>query len=266
MKYVVSLSGGKDSTAMLLMLLERNMPVDEIVFCDTGVEFPDMYNHIKQLDDYIKQHYNKYITVLKADKPFEYWFTEHVKTAGKNKGQKGYGWASMRVRWCTKRLKSEVVSKYLKSIKDYKLYIGIAYDEPKRHQKIANNVIHPLYDWKITEQECLNYCYSKGFKFGGLYEIFGRTSCYLCPLQSVPDWRKLYFHYPHLFDYALRLEETNPDALLPNDYRLEELKDQFDFECKVGKEFKHYPRRDKRKIHEFKVKQLIEKARRKETQ
>ncbi len=36
--HVVSLSGGKDSTAMLLRMLEEEMPVDIILFCDTGME------------------------------------------------------------------------------------------------------------------------------------------------------------------------------------------------------------------------------------
>ena len=40
--HVVSFSGGKDSTAMLLRMLELGMPVDEIIFCDTTVEFPQM--------------------------------------------------------------------------------------------------------------------------------------------------------------------------------------------------------------------------------
>ena len=32
---VVALSGGKDSTAMLLMMLEKNIPVHSAVFFDT---------------------------------------------------------------------------------------------------------------------------------------------------------------------------------------------------------------------------------------
>lgn len=41
--YVVSFSGGKDSTAMLLRLLELGEPINEIIFCDTYKEFPQMY-------------------------------------------------------------------------------------------------------------------------------------------------------------------------------------------------------------------------------
>ena len=37
--HIVSFSGGKDSTAMLLRLLESGMPVDMILFNDTGLEF-----------------------------------------------------------------------------------------------------------------------------------------------------------------------------------------------------------------------------------
>lgn len=32
MKHVIQFSGGKDSTAMLLMMLEQGMTVDEIIF------------------------------------------------------------------------------------------------------------------------------------------------------------------------------------------------------------------------------------------
>ena len=32
---MVSLSGGKDSTAMLLRLIEEKRPIDLILFCDT---------------------------------------------------------------------------------------------------------------------------------------------------------------------------------------------------------------------------------------
>lgn len=48
--YVCSFSGGKDSTAMLLRLLEEGMPVDIILFCDTGLEFPQLYRHVDKVE------------------------------------------------------------------------------------------------------------------------------------------------------------------------------------------------------------------------
>lgn len=54
MNNIVSLSGGKDSTAMLLMMIERKIPIHSVVFVDTGWEFPDMYNHIELLERQIE--------------------------------------------------------------------------------------------------------------------------------------------------------------------------------------------------------------------
>ena len=51
---VAALSGGKDSTALVLRLLEEGRQVDEIIFCDTGLEFPQMYDHLEKLERYIR--------------------------------------------------------------------------------------------------------------------------------------------------------------------------------------------------------------------
>ena len=44
--HAVSLSGGKDSTAMLLLMIERGMPINMVLTADTGMEFPEMYAHL----------------------------------------------------------------------------------------------------------------------------------------------------------------------------------------------------------------------------
>ena len=44
MKYIASVSFGKDSLAMLLKLIELNYPLDEVVLYDTGMEFKCIYN------------------------------------------------------------------------------------------------------------------------------------------------------------------------------------------------------------------------------
>ncbi len=108
MKYIANLSGGKDSTAMLLMLLEKGMQVDYIVFADTGKDFPQMRDHLAKLELYLKEHHPEApaITYLKADYSFDYLMFEHEKTKGKRKGERGYGWATMFARWCTMALKT----------------------------------------------------------------------------------------------------------------------------------------------------------------
>lgn len=216
MKHIVSFSGGKDSTAMLLRMVEENMQIDEIIFCDTGKEFPGMYEHIKKVEQYIKRP----ITILKADKSFDYYMFEHEKTRGKNKGKKGYGWASGRCRWCTTLLKNNVVNSYLNKYKKegYVEYIGIAYDEPKR----IKDKKYPLVEWKMTEKDCLEYCYNRGFNWNGLYEHFDRVSCWCCPLKKIKEYRTLYIHYPELWK---ELEEMDQKTTIPfrSDYPSVEL-------------------------------------------
>ncbi|MGN1050412.1 MAG: phosphoadenosine phosphosulfate reductase family protein, partial [Selenomonadaceae bacterium] len=103
--HIVSFSGGKDSTAMLLMMLERGLPVDKIVCCDTGKEFPTMYEHWKKVESYT----GRKITILREERSFDYWMFEHIKTKGTRKGKKGYGWPNSLCRWCTKALKQEAL-------------------------------------------------------------------------------------------------------------------------------------------------------------
>ena len=188
MKHIVSFSGGKDSTAMLLMMLEKNMQIDEIIFCDTGIEFDEMYAHV----DKVKKNIGMDITVLKSEKTFEYYLFEHKKRSEKNKDI-GYGFPRMMTnRWCTSRLKTDLIKKHLKQYEDVKMYVGIAYDEPKR----LKNEIYPLYEWKITEQQALDYCFDKGYEWNGLYKKFSRVSCWCCPMQGLKELYNLYKYYP----------------------------------------------------------------------
>lgn len=198
MKHIVSFSGGKDSTAMLLMMLEKGMHIDEIIFVDTGVEFPEMYEHINKVEKYI----DRSITYLKAEKGFNYYFSEHIKTRGKRKGERGYGWALNKFRWCTLRLKLDVIHEYRKNL-NCCFYIGIAAGEAHR----AKDEKYPLMEWGITELEALQYCYDKGFDWGGLYEIFNRVSCWLCPFQSLKSLKGLYKHRPELWTKLKDMDE-----------------------------------------------------------
>ena len=43
-KHIASVSFGKDSLAMLLLLIKKKYPLDEVVFYDTEMEFQAIYN------------------------------------------------------------------------------------------------------------------------------------------------------------------------------------------------------------------------------
>ena len=45
MNHIVSFSGGKDSTAMLHLLLEQGVPVSHVVYFETEWDFPQMRAH-----------------------------------------------------------------------------------------------------------------------------------------------------------------------------------------------------------------------------
>lgn len=229
MKYIANLSGGKDSTAMLLMLLEKGMQVDYIVFADTGKDFPQMRDHLAKLELYLKEHHPEapQITYLKADYSFDYLMFEQEITKGQNKGRRGYGWASMRMRWCTGMLKKGVFGKFARENLDgeYVCYIGIAADEPQR-LKPDKHKTYPLADWGITEAAALNYCYSKGFDWGGLYTHFDRVSCWCCPLKNLRELKTLFIYYPELWA-ELREMDARANNQFRADYSVADLEEKF---------------------------------------
>lgn len=236
--YVVNFSGGKDSTAMLLRLLELGEQIDEVVNCDTYKEFPQMYQHIEKVRKVVEDKGIKF-TVLKSEKTFDYYMFEHQPNRKKDdyKGFSGYSWAGSRSRWCTSRLKIEVLDKYFRELnKQYKViqYIGLAADETERLERKNNqqeNHLHPLVDWGWTEQNCLNYCYALGYDWGGLYNHFQRVSCWCCPLQSLEELRKLRKFYPELWE-ELKKMDNNTWRQFRADYSVEELEKRFEFEEK----------------------------------
>ena len=209
---VLSFSGGKDSTALLFMMLEKGMPVDQIIFADLGMEFPQIYEHIELVKERIKP---LTIDVVKVD--FEYYLYKKPITRGPRKGQLGYGWPTFRTRWCTGR-KTEAIQNAVKN-HPFKMFCGIAANEHTR----GPNVEKPLVDWLLTEGDTLRYCYKLGFTFGGLYDIFERTGCFCCPLKGIADYKKLMKHFPDLWKRIKQLHKQQHKETFTLRHTIEEL-------------------------------------------
>lgn len=218
---VCSFSGGKDSSAMVLTLLENNEPIHSLVFVDTGFEFPALYSHIEKFEKYV----GIPIIRLNFSTSFESLMTKHVISRGKHKGQAGYGWPRPNARYCT-TYKTNAFDKYkrneLKGIA-YNECIGIAYDEQNRAKK---NKRYPLIEYQMTEKDCLHKCYENGFYYDGLYEKFDRLSCYLCPLKKLKEYEIIYKEFPELWE-KMRLLDNSCINEFRIDYSLKQLEDRF---------------------------------------
>jgi len=204
---IISLSGGKDSTAMLLMMLEKKIRVDHIVFFDTEWDFPEMIKHIDKLEKYI----GREIVKLK----YKISFNEAIKK---------WGFASFKRRWCTDR-KVKTINKFCNKFEPFTKYIGFAFDEQQRIKKTMG-YCYPLVDWKVTEEDALKYCYNKGFDWGGLYKHFRRVSCWCCPLQPLKELKELWLYFPEYWQRLLKMQ-TQSSYQFRLDYTLEELDERF---------------------------------------
>lgn len=240
--WVLSLSGGKDSTALGLEWLTRHKvdpltyPLNEVIYCDVWMEFPAMVEHINRLEKIFTDAGIKF-TRLKSEKSFEYLMFDHWPNFRKNKEirNQGYSWPGPRSRWCTTKLKIDLLDKYMNDLqRRFTVFqlIGLAADEGYRLERKNNqnpSHFHPLMDWGWTEADCLKYCYEHGFDWGGLYEIFHRVSCWCCPLQSLEELRKLRKHFPDLWAKLIDMEHRTWRKFRA-DYTVDQLEIRFQFE------------------------------------
>lgn len=196
--YVASVSFGKDSLCMLLMLIEKEYPLDEVVFFDTGMEFQAVYNLRDKIIPLLQGKGIKY-TEVKPEKSFEWNMFERPVTKKDGTKSKGYSWCGGRVRWMTSQ-KTVLLDKILG---DSIQYIGIAYDEAKRVKDCPKRR-YPLVEWKITEREALEYCRAKGYNWIegdiDLYDVLDRVSCWCCTQKNLKELRNYYLHLPEYWE------------------------------------------------------------------
>ena len=100
-------------------------------------------------------------------------------------------------------------------------------DERKRADKVKDeHYLHPLITWAMTEKDCLEYCYEKGYHWGGLYEKFDRLSCWCCPLKNLKELRVLYHDFPDKWEELKDMDRRTYRKFRP-DYTVEELEEKF---------------------------------------
>lgn len=237
MRYVASVSFGKDSLAMLLLILEHKLPLDEVVFYDTGMEFNSIY-HIRDQVQNILNSSNVTFTELHPKMDFEYMmFEKPVKHRDGTTGF-GYSWCGGLCRWGT-RQKINEIDKYCS---DAIQYVGIAADEMHRMGKEKSDYKRfPLIEYGMTEDECLSYCRSKGFKwiedgvYGpiDLYSILDRVSCWCCCNKNLKELRNIYYYLPEYWNRLECLQRKTSRPMKGIGKSVFDLGKRFELECRT---------------------------------
>ena len=223
MKYIASVSFGKDSLAMLILIIKNKLPLDEVVFYDTGMEFNAIYNIRDKVKIWLNQLGIKY-TELKPSMDFKDKMYSYPHKSRKGDLKQGYGWCGGVCRWGTGE-KLKTIDNYCKKSHQY---IGIALDEKLRLERLkGTNKSAPLADFGYTEKMALELCYNEGFNWNEngieLYSILDRVSCWCCRNKNLKELANYKTYLPDYFNKLIELENIIGEPMKKPIY----LKDRF---------------------------------------
>ena len=214
MKYIATISGGKDSVTMCDLLLKKKNHIDYIVFTDTLLEFKLMYPYIEKVKAYFKSRYRvaeKKFIILKPNTTFEEWCfgtikKDNAKRVGAIRGIPSSTEAGI----CYWRRESKIypMERFVKTLNDeVTFYIGYTLDE---NRSIANTekitYEYPLQNiFKMSERDCQQYLINQEME-NPLYKYFSRTGCGVCPFQSDRAFFQIYKHFKEDWEYMKWIE------------------------------------------------------------
>lgn len=220
MKTYLSWSGGKDSTASIILCYEKGIHIDEIVFCEI------MFDHKRNISGEDPEHidwvYNIAIPIIENQFGYKvkvirpendyYSLARHVIKRSRN-GWNGYVYGFVQGGFCfmNSEAKVDALKKYDKSLTgEYQKIVGIAYDEPKRLERLkGTNKISVLADYMIVENQTYDMC-KKYNLLSPIYKNGSRGGCWFCPNKNLKGFAKLKKNYPLLW------EELREISKLPN--------------------------------------------------
>lgn len=195
-RHILSLSGGKDSTALAIYMRDKITDV-EYVFCDTGEELPETYEYLEKLEAFL----GKPIEYLNPDRPFSHYLEIYRGVL-----------PDARTRWCTRMLKLKPFEKYVGDELVIS-YIAIRADEMNRKGYISSkpniSTVYPFIDAGITREDVHKILEESGIGLPEYYKWRSRSGCYFCFFQQKIEWVGLLENHPELFEKAKKFEMNN---------------------------------------------------------
>lgn len=195
--YHFGISGGKDSTALLLWAIhESGYDKRRIIasFCDTGNEDEITYDYIRMISREVHP-------IQWLYPPLDFY------ALAKKKGR----FPSARARFCTQYLKMEVTQKYIKQVMRYCpviLHSGVRAEESEARSKLSDRgfddyyaceVYRPLLNWSIDE--VWSYLSKYNVPRNALYDYGARrVGCFPCVMSSKKEIEIIANKFPDRID------------------------------------------------------------------
>lgn len=219
---IVSFGGGTNSTAMIIGMYRRKIPIDLILFSDTGGEHPHTYKHVSRFNEWLKIHGLPQITVVRnVDKEGNVFTLEEECLKSHSLPSIAYGWKK-----CSLKHKIGPQDKYCnhhpeckeiwKTGKKINKYIGYDAGEVRRKehafaidlQDKKYKKIYALIDWDWYREDCIKAIQEEGL------ELPGKSSCFFCPSMKKTEIKALRRDYPELFNRAITIEDNAQNQLI----------------------------------------------------
>lgn len=203
MSEMISFGGGVNSVAMTIMLVEDGWR-GPIVFADPGAEHPDTYCYMQMFErDWLFPRGLSVLQVSPDSTPNLYPKSYRMDILTKCELKQIV--PIMLNRWCTTEYKRRPLTKWAKQNSITVQYLGIAAEESRRAKFSERGGIfleYPLIDEDINREQCKQIIRGAGLP------VPPKSGCWLCPFQTLKQWRALYDLRPDLFALALELDNA----------------------------------------------------------
>ena len=220
MLYILSWSGGKDSTASIILAHENNEPLDEIVFCEVMYDKVNKISgenprHIKFINEIARPRFESWgykVTILRSDKDYLDIFNHIIEKPRIHADHKGkrYGFPGIGMCGIQRDLKLKPINTYIKNLScPVTQYVGICCNESKRLIRLKNaNRVSLLEKYGYTEEMTKMKCLEYGL-LSPVYELSKRGGCWFCPNAKLEEQREIKKIYPDTWRQFVNLERQD---------------------------------------------------------
>lgn len=218
MLYFHSWSGGKDSTASVILDHIHALPPSKIIFSEVmfdkrrGIsgELAEHIAFVKESAIPLFQEWGYEIEIVHSDKDYlDIFYHTRFKSSKPERNGKYAGWLIGGRCEANRDLKIKPIKEFFKrySGQEYTEYVGIAIDEPERLERLkGTNKISLLERYSFTEQQAYDLCKEYDL-LSPIYSFSKRGGCWFCPSQTIKEFAHTKEHYPELWAELQRLSK-----------------------------------------------------------